>query len=400
MADIAGVALSGVALLGALSSAIDGYLLLEALFSSITETRWLALQYGFEKHRLQCWEQEVRKKSQDGHNRLEALPQAMQRLVHDSLREIQSTHKEIEKLVTKHSIGRYTLQPFSPATRPKGPSLQNERESEQSQLKGKTTWVIRDRDRFQTRVDKLYRLNSYLFESLGIESTAAVARALPVFTVATLTEESDLKFLRQHSKAQTTRVDESLVSNCASLKLLNQIGCDVDGVPSISYGDLEVDDIDRPRSLAFHHVNKAQTRRVFVEWKPLMPDLSIDDRRMVIERIKALAALLHQPKEPAFYLPSCLGLCHDGPSRYGYVFNIPSPESDLLVAPKPLSHFLDLAKDTGEKALLGERFKFAYALMLRTSFIAMYKNLGVLGMAGLRPPAEHSIWPSRAAFKA
>ena len=30
-------------------------------------------------------------------------------------------------------------------------------------------------------------------------------------------------------------------------------------------------------------------------------------------------------------------------------------------------------------------------LMLRTSFIAMYKNLDVLGMAGLRPPAEHSI---------
>ena len=28
--------------------------------------------------------------------------------------------------------------------------------------------------------------------------------------------------------------------------------------------------------------------------------------------------------------------------------------------------------------------------MLRTSFIAMYKNLGVLGMAGLRPPAEQS----------
>ena len=29
--------------------------------------------------------------------------------------------------------------------------------------------------------------------------------------------------------------------------------------------------------------------------------------------------------------------------------------------------------------------------MLRTSFIAMYKTLGVLGMAGLRPPVEHSL---------
>ena len=28
--------------------------------------------------------------------------------------------------------------------------------------------------------------------------------------------------------------------------------------------------------------------------------------------------------------------------------------------------------------------------MLRTSFIAMYKNLGVLDMTGLRPPAEQS----------
>ena len=41
-----------------------------------------------------------------------------------------------------------------------------------------------------------------------------------------------------------------------------------------------------------------------------------------------------------------------------------------------------------------------YLLMLRTSFIAMYKNLDVLGMVGLRPPAEHFIWFSRTTFKA
>ena len=87
-----------------------------------------------------------------------------------------------------------------------------------------------------------------------------------------------------------------------------------------------------------------------------MPDLSIDDRRRVVDQIKALAALLLQSKEPDFYLPSCLGLYYDGSSRYGYVFNILSPESDLLLAPKPLGYYLDLAKDKGEKGLLGERY--------------------------------------------
>jgi len=355
----AGLALSAVALLAALSTAVEGYLILEEIFDHSNEAHWLTLQYELEKHRLQCWEHEVRKTDQEGRTRLDLLPPAIKRLIYGSMNEVQITHKEIEKIVAKHSVG----QPASPSAMPlfqiRHRSHQ-EREHRQSRVRGKTTWVIRDRDKFEEKVDKLSKMNGYLFECLGLEATEAAARALPAFTVAASTYETDLQFLEKHTKSHTS-TDQILVSNCATLKLLHMCASK-DGVPNIPYSSIDLDHADAARCLTLYKNGDAKTQRVFVEWKTLSANLGIEDREKVVERIRALAVLLHHAKEPDFHLPMCLGLSRDGSDRYGYVFGVPSSESELFATPKSLTDILETARRKSEKALLGERFKLAYTL--------------------------------------
>ena len=353
-AEAAGIALSAVALLAALSTAVDGYLLLDEILDSMNEANWLRLQYQYEKHRLQCWEHEVRKTDGEGRNRLELLPPSMKMLIHSSISEIQIAHKEIEKIVTKHNVRQISSASGTPSAQ-----VRPVTQIDKNRFQGKITWVIRDREKFQGKVDKLSKMNGFLFECLGIEATAAAARALPAFTVAASTNDLDLRFLEQHSKSQNSSTGV-LVSNCASLKLLDQSISRID-VPDIPCGSIDVDHAGAHRSLALYK-DGTRMQRVFVEWKNINANLGIDERESIVNRIKALATLLYQSKESDFRLPSCLGLCRDGPDRYGYVFGLPSRESDLLMGPRSLMEILETAKHNGDKALLGGRFKLAYAL--------------------------------------
>ncbi len=295
----------------------------------------------------------------DGHNCLDCSPPRVKQLISSTLNEIQNTHKNIDKIVRRHNVHHppegATLLPV----REEDCNIEQQQDHQHCKVKGKASWVIHDHERFQANVDKLSKTNKYLFESLSLEAMAAAARALPAFTVAASTSDTDLQFLQQSPRAQMR--DENFVSNCATLKLLKKRSSG-NSIPSIPYSSIDIGHIESARSTALFRKSDAEVLRVFVEWKAINPELDIERRQKIVERIKDLAILLHQPKEPDFYLPPCIGLCHDGSSRYGYVFNVPSLMSGPSVAPKPLIHLLEAARCSGEKALLGERFKLAQAL--------------------------------------
>lgn len=269
MAEAAGIALSAVALLASVSTAIDGYLILEQSFTTQDDARWLSLRYGIEKQRLECWRQEVEKSTHEGNHRLDALPPIIAQLISATLTEIHITHKEIEKIVAKHLPPTYASVD-SPASILRRLPEEVEKSHRKSGSKGRLTWVIRDKDKFTGKLEKLEKATDYLYQILGLDASRAASRALAAYTVAPIdptTHAAELEFLQgRTSDGLSTSPNDQFISSCAQLKLsdMKEASCNL---PMITSDSLDLDCPDELRSMAFYKQGHSAGQRVLVEWK-------------------------------------------------------------------------------------------------------------------------------------
>jgi hypothetical protein len=261
--ETAGVALSAVALLASLSTAIDGYLLLSEVFAAQDDSHYLALRYGFEKQRLECWKQEVQKPTYFGTHQLEVLPPLIKQLIRAALVEIHITHQEVDKIVAKHHAPPIDPSVDAPMDQLNILDAQEEKKYRKSKAKGRATWVIRDKARFSEKVEKLEKITNNLYEILGLDISRTASLALTTYTVAQISQASTLEFLQSHSRKSALQ-NERFILNCASLKLLETSPSVLD-VPILTSNSLDLDFPDNPRSMGFYKQSSTDAQRVLVE---------------------------------------------------------------------------------------------------------------------------------------
>ena len=356
-----GLALGGISLFTALSAAIDSFLLLEELTTS-QDVHYLAIQYSIEKHRLECWRQEVIRRDPNGGDFLESLPHQVKGIIQACLTEMLATLREINQIAIKHDVPAL-LDTISYGVPSKQKSLVAGDAEIRSFFKPrrKLAWVIRNGKRFRNGVEKLEKLNSNIYELSRSVLSRNMAIALPSVALPHINEKDDLDWLCNEPSTK-----DSVLGACAHLKLLEL--SHAEGVRSISIDSLELDDPEANRSVAFFVDESNISRRVLVEWKTLSPDLPVEDQGIIRSRIQHLASLLSVTKPTVFRVPTCIGLCTASSSRYGYVYEIPrSPNASSH--PVSLAQVLTRAKSSGEKALLGDRFRLAHALAATFSLL-------------------------------
>jgi hypothetical protein len=361
--EVAGIALSAVALLASLSTAIDGFLFIDEILAAQDNSHYLSLRYGFQKRRLECWKEEVQKQSIAGNQLLEVLPPQVAQLIRGALDEIHIVHQEIGRIVAKHHVADVDTLSEAPKVQLNRVSTLEEISYWSGRVKSKVSWVIRNKERFSERVDKLESMVDNLYEIVGLDALRTASLALSAYTVARTSQSATLQFLQTQSHKSGSH-KEPFIVNCAGLKLLARSPTPTQ-VPIIELRCIDLDFPTQARSMGFYKYNDSTALRVLIEWKSIAKTLSIDDRKKIYQRINLLAGLLQLPKEPEFRVPKCIGLCPhpDSPLKYGFVFSTPAvaPSAAVLTA-LTLREVLEKAKKNGIKALLGSRFKLAHAL--------------------------------------
>jgi hypothetical protein len=363
MAEVAGIALSAVALLASLSTAIDGFLFIDEILAAQDNSHYLSLRYGFQKRRLECWKEEVQKQSIAGNQLLEVLPPQVARLIRGALIEIHIVHQEIGRIVAKHHVVDVDTPTDAPKVQLNRVNTLEEISYWSGRVKGKVSWVIRNKEKFSERVDKLESMVDNLYEIVGLDALRTASLALSAYTVAQTSQSATLQFLQNQSQKSGSH-KEPFIVNCAGLKLLARSPTQTQ-VPIIELRCIDLDFPTQARSMGFYKLNDSTALRVLIEWKSIAKTLSIDERKKIYQRINLLAGLLQLPKEPEFRVPKCVGLClhPDSPLKYGFVFSTPAvAPSAAVLAALTLREVLEKAKKNSNKALLGSRFKLAHAL--------------------------------------
>jgi hypothetical protein len=363
MAEFAGIALSAVALLASLSTAIDGFLFIDEILAAQDNSHYLSLRYGFQKRRLECWKEEVQKQSIAGNQLLEVLPPQVARLIRGALIEIHIVHQEIGRIVAKHHVVDVDTPTDTPKVQLNRVNTLEEISYWSGRVKGKVSWVIRNKEKFSERVDKLESMVDNLYEIVGLDALRTASLALSAYTVAQTSQSATLQFLQNQSQKSGSH-KEPFIVNCAGLKLLARSSTQTQ-VPIIELRCIDLDFPTQARSMGFYKLNDSTVLRVLIEWKSIAKTLSIDERKKIYQRINLLAGLLQLPKEPEFRVPKCVGLClhPDSPLKYGFVFSTPAvAPSAAVLAALTLREVLEKAKKNSNKALLGSRFKLAHAL--------------------------------------
>ncbi|PMD13270.1 hypothetical protein NA56DRAFT_651857 [Hyaloscypha hepaticicola] len=341
MAAGVGKALGAIGLVAGIKGAFDTYRFLDDLFRHDDDAHSLVLGYRTTNVCLQRWLEKLDEMIAAGNDPVSPLSAEVKKLVVGHLTEIDRCAREIEECLEAQGL--------------------NDLPAYGSLVDGQSMrfYVVSEMDKenvARTNLDKLDQSVNSLQVILPIDNTNAIAAIL----LPQLRSIKDLSIV-----ASSRATYGHLASSAAKLALSEMNPPRVFTEPRIEPSSIILDEENAkgPRSMGF-----LDGQRVLIEWKRISRGLEDEQRDKVIRRIEALGALLCQPKEQEFRVPHCLGIYNSTLLNKGYIYRLPSSESEKL-GYYSLADRLDLNGRDGKSKkkpatipLLGDRFKLAYRL--------------------------------------
>lgn len=420
MAEAAGLVLSAVSLIALFTTAVDGYKLVSAAHNELpNDAHFVVTKLEIEKHRFSVWGKFMGLSNDDRCKEFAQQSKPTQHLCVAVLTEVASIIRDAETLSKKYGLVELKnvkeWKPEDVKTRDDDNPAQSEavnrlHESLKQQTGGigmgkKWKWAIKDGEKFGKLVDKLCYLNDSLENSLTPFNIRQLTKALPTFVIPSIDDTRTLSILAGSSNGY-----QSVLTTTADLKRLN-IEAEASEkndpkalfhVENIPLEALQVFD-QGSRSMAIYSIAPGQEIRVIVEWKELGPEVQDKNRTLVQNRVQALAHLLSTHTSADFCILRCLGLVQESSGednavlKYGFVFALPSPDTEPITLPVTLLDLLE-SKDPQTIPSLGDRFNLAKGLASTLALLHatqwLHKGLKSDNILFFRLKNQHSKSPT------
>jgi hypothetical protein len=360
MAAGVGEALGAVGLVAGIKGAFDTYIFLDDLFRHDDDAHSLVLKYRTTNVCLQRWLEKLDGMMAAGNDPVSPLSAEVKKLLVGHLTEIDRCTREIEKCLEAQGLN--DLPAYGSLVEGQSMRLYVVSETDKENLasyqpKRSKRFKLKTKQLFRTNLDKLDQSANSLQVILPIDNTES---AIAAILLPQLQSIKDLGIV-----ASSGATYGHLASSAAKLALSEIDPPRVFTEPRIAPSGVILDEENAkgPRSMGF-----LDGQRVLIEWKRISPSLDDEQRDKVIRRIEALGALLCQPKEKEFRVPHCLGIYNSTLLDKGYIYRLPSSESEKLGYYSLADRLDPNGRDGKSKKrpaavpLLGDRFKLAYRL--------------------------------------
>ncbi|RYN73278.1 hypothetical protein AA0117_g7896 [Alternaria alternata] len=363
MVGVAETIISVAGLLAAFKGAVDGYLLIESIFDKDNGLRDLILDYDIERQKLKSWGDRFRVDAARQEDcLLHQEPEPIKRLMAEIFGRIEHFHKEAEKYLNAHQVSDHRVDYHTMANPPDNFNEHLRLHSHQvvamseaqmtKQQKKRVKWAIKNKEKFETVVQRLRKSNDDLLGLLTKSSIHAYTQALPAYVLANPHNAFDL----QQAQGLTGPAND-LIRQAARLKLLQSTTANSrDAVFIDSRFLTEITAVQSSRPIFIYD----SIARTWTEWLDIEHTLSPTQKSHAQERIKSLSVMLHSAPE-SFHIAKCIGYRNDidNPHRTGLVYRV--PQNFGIAVPISL---LDIIKRYREAPTppLGDRFKLAQKL--------------------------------------
>jgi serine/threonine protein kinase len=388
MAEAVGLALSAVSLIALFTTAVEGYQLFSAVRKDLpNDVPFLVTKLEVEKHRFSLWGIFMGLSHEAGCEKFLQQSKLTQQLCIAILTEVASIIADSETLSKQYGLVEFEVQNMEDVSELKIADIKSRDHEDVSQspaverLKAKVegkahkygfrkrlSWTIKDGQKFGKLAEKLRYLNDSLENCLTRVTVDQLSRALASFLIPTIQDPSTL-----YQLGQTSAGDETVLATSADLKRViietqaTETKKPSSGAqaPVVQWDHLGVFENAGSRSMADYAISEQKKVPVLIEWRELGIEVKGDERTLIENRVQALARLLSTPKTTEFCVLNCRGIVHapvvqPGVVKYGFVFDLPSPDSDPTAFPVTLSHLLNSEKPS--VPALGERFDLAKTL--------------------------------------
>ena len=365
MAAGIGEALGVVGLVAGIKGAFDTYKFLDDLFRHDDDAHPLVLRYRTINVCLQRWFEKLDGMITAGNDPVSPLSSEVKKLLVAHLTEIDHCTREIKKCLEAQGLN--DLPAYGNLVEGQSMSLHVVSEMDKENLaryqpKNAKRFKLKTKPLFRTNLEKLDQSAKSLQLILPIDNGES---AIAAIFLPQLQRIKDLSIKDLGIVASSRATYGHLASSVAKLALSEIDPPRVFTDPSIEPSGVILDEeiAKGPRSMGF-----LDGQRVLIEWKRISPSLDDEQRDKVIRRIEALGALLCQPKEQEFRVPHCLGIYNSTLLDKGYIYRLPSSESEKLGYYSLADRLDPNGRDGKSKKrmaavpLLGDRFKLAYRL--------------------------------------
>ncbi|KAL6798997.1 hypothetical protein GGI42DRAFT_328460 [Trichoderma sp. SZMC 28013] len=355
-----------LAIITSLKGVFDTYLWIQDLFNKDNDAHWLLLQYESETYKLERWKTKLEDERRRGKDPISELRDTEKQIVQGFMNQIEVLKVDLLEAFQRHNIGSFTNHQI-PGSQSSNSNLAhlpvNIQPKKRLEFKAKTKPILeKNIARYK---EAAIQLDAWLTRAVPVEPMTS---ALPAFLLSRPRTESDLTLL-----AKEAIKEGKLLATCAALRLL-ELGYDL-AIPNIENDAIVLDEMGANRTMGWY-----KGKRVLVEWKHIGFNIKPGDRDILLKRVKRLGALLYQPKQPEFHIPTCLGVTTGPNFAHGFVFNLPSDSennsNNRMKQPSwyTLADWLVFRAEEGGRRrktvpLLGDRFRLAQALVSMFSLL-------------------------------
>lgn len=361
-----GIGVAGI--LAGFAGAVDGYRLLYEIFSKDNGLRALAADWHVENVRFKTWGERFR--VDEG---VDCLLHAESQLVRGAIAmviaEILTLQLDITPKLEKYGIADLQaptkVKPSEESFQSSSKWIERLRQQRANIKQVRTfVWAVQDKDKLQEIVNQLARRNDQLWKLVKSCPADRIRRS------TALLEDQEDEIARSAALNEASARPDSLLAVGLHLKQIREADTTPSGLqaPRLTGQLIMVKDNQATEAsclaLGIYTAENGEEREIFVEWKDVEASGIVKD--MIIERIRALGALLSTRNAVEFRRPTCLGTFEDKKyqertrrSRIGLVYQLPPKAVGLPVS---LSSLLLYGKKNSFRPPLGQRFMLAFRL--------------------------------------
>jgi len=358
-------AVAVLGLMAAFKGAIDGYLLIESFFDKDNKSWDLAVEYHIQKLLLENWRDFQNINAPDWKNcRLSNANTKDQKIVLHILARITTLNKEAERFIKKH-LDTNLLADFTSESGQSGASgpeslnsaAVNNFASQQMQAKqkGRMSWSIKDKAKFNEIVQQLRHYNRDLTDLFSRRDAQLFDSVLPSQMLAGLNDEEAIKKLREQES------DRVLLRHAASLKLMQQ------GLSRVPAAQIIQEEEITPRLSGIGQSRKSlgvrNFKNIWIEWRLISNQMSDSQRSLVRDRQHNLSGILSSVTDASLRIPQHEGVIEvdeisgsDTQTWIGFVNAV--PRDCTAKVPESLYHIIAACAEPP----LGEKFRLVAEL--------------------------------------
>ncbi|KAM0546965.1 hypothetical protein ACHAPJ_010626 [Fusarium lateritium] len=370
--EITGLALGGVSLLAGFAGAVEGYKLLHDIVAKDNGLRSVAAEWHVESVLFAQWGESVRVEEGDACllHQESALVRGAIALV---IAEVQTLQQKMTPKLRKYGIENVKLPsvqgPSEEAFKNGSIWVANIRtEFDKIKQVCRVKWAVQDEKDMQRIVEGLHRSNENLRNLIRPTEANLLREQTVLLETIKASQEDQLSLLE---------VQRQIISNPDSLVAILHRTRELQAIKpeelarqailltaaQISFGPTSASPANL--QIGTHEPQDGLPPSIFMEWEVIKAGEAAKDE--LVERIKALGALLCLANASQYRRPACIGTFDDaqyeedtkGGRRIAFVYELPSSPP---VLPTTLSSLLQEAKTSKARPPLGERFTLAYRL--------------------------------------